>query len=507
MAGGIRSFPFFSSIIVPNVTATVITTAGNVSLTAAQVWGGEIHRDPSGSNRTDTLPSAHDLAVAMSGIDVGSMFEIVIRNDGAQTITLAAGAGGTASGTMTIPQGGANLFRIRFTNITYPTEAYEVSGLSSAGSGGGGAGDALTTNPLSQFAPTTSAQLRGVISDETGTGAAVFAGSPAIITPTIASFANAAHSHLNAAGGGTITAGAISDLATAAIAFTNKSGAISQWTNDSGYLTSVSAHNLLSATHGDTLTDTVVRGDILYGNSTPKWARLAKPSVLSDLSHDGTDVSWVTATGTGAPVRAASPTFITSVLLPNGLVGTPSVGFGSEPGLGFYRSAGSTITFTASGSPLFTISSSGFYLPDAAQIGWSNGLFFQRDAYGVLALRNGSAAQKVRVYNTFTAIDTAGEWFKQDWQTTANQFRFGTAKGSSTGTARAASWDYGGTEASPSAAISVPITSGNIIFGGGVQLSNAAVTGLTAGVLAATTNATIVLYDSTGQAYRVPCII
>ena len=33
-----------------------------------------------------------------------------------------------------------------------------------------GGGDALTTNPLSQFAATTSAQLRGVLSDESGTG-------------------------------------------------------------------------------------------------------------------------------------------------------------------------------------------------------------------------------------------------------------------------------------------------------------------------------------------------
>src|SRR5439155_14590969 len=44
-------------------------------------------------------------------------------------------------------------------------------------------------------------------------------------------------------------------------AFTNKTGNISQWTNDSGYLTSVTAHNVLSATHGDTLAASVVRGD------------------------------------------------------------------------------------------------------------------------------------------------------------------------------------------------------------------------------------------------------
>jgi low affinity Fe/Cu permease len=41
-----------------------------------------------------------------------------------------------------------------------------------------GGGNALTTNPLSQFSSTTSAQLAGVLSDETGTGLAVFNDSP-----------------------------------------------------------------------------------------------------------------------------------------------------------------------------------------------------------------------------------------------------------------------------------------------------------------------------------------
>lgn len=50
---------------------------------------------------------------------------------------------------------------------------------------GTGSGDALTANPLSQFAATTSAQLAGVISDETGTDKVVFSDSPALTgTPT-----------------------------------------------------------------------------------------------------------------------------------------------------------------------------------------------------------------------------------------------------------------------------------------------------------------------------------
>jgi len=46
-------------------------------------------------------------------------------------------------------------------------------------------GDALVANPLSQFAATTSAQLAGVLSDETGTGLAVFATSPTLVTPLL----------------------------------------------------------------------------------------------------------------------------------------------------------------------------------------------------------------------------------------------------------------------------------------------------------------------------------
>ena len=43
----------------------------------------------------------------------------------------------------------------------------------------------LTSGTLGQFAATTSSQLAGVISDETGTGSLVFANSPSLITPNI----------------------------------------------------------------------------------------------------------------------------------------------------------------------------------------------------------------------------------------------------------------------------------------------------------------------------------
>lgn len=49
-------------------------------------------------------------------------------------------------------------------------------------------GGALVANPLSQFAATTSLQLKGVISDETGSGALVFATAPTLTDPIITGY-------------------------------------------------------------------------------------------------------------------------------------------------------------------------------------------------------------------------------------------------------------------------------------------------------------------------------
>jgi len=52
------------------------------------------------------------------------------------------------------------------------------------------------------------------------------------------------------------------------------------------------AHNLLSATHGDALADSVVAGDVLIGNATPKWARLAKGSQYAILAMGAALPAW-----------------------------------------------------------------------------------------------------------------------------------------------------------------------------------------------------------------------
>lgn len=65
------------------------------------------------------------------------------------------------------------------------TNIKTVNSNSLLGSGNVAVGDALVANPLSQFASTTSAQLLGVLSDETGSGVAVFGTSPTLATPVI----------------------------------------------------------------------------------------------------------------------------------------------------------------------------------------------------------------------------------------------------------------------------------------------------------------------------------
>jgi hypothetical protein len=87
------------------------------------------------------------------------------------------------SGTLPVARGGTGLSALGTSLQVLRTNAgataLEYATITTA------SGDALVANPLSQFAATTSAQLAGVISDETGSGALVFATSPTLVTPNI----------------------------------------------------------------------------------------------------------------------------------------------------------------------------------------------------------------------------------------------------------------------------------------------------------------------------------
>lgn len=126
--------PRLQTVCMPLMTPTSITTAGNVTLTAAQLMNGMILRDGNGGARTDTLPTAALLVEAIQGAMVGTSFVCELRNSTstAVSITLAAGTGCTISGTATIAQLNSKALLINITNVTPGSEAYTVYSLGTA---------------------------------------------------------------------------------------------------------------------------------------------------------------------------------------------------------------------------------------------------------------------------------------------------------------------------------------------------------------------------------------
>lgn len=131
-----------------------------------------------------------------------------------------------------------------------------------------GGGNAQTADPLSQFAATTSAQLAGVISDETGTGALVFANSPTLVTPALGTPASGT---LTNATGLPISTG-VSGLGTGVATF----------------LATPSSANLAAA-----VTNETGSGALVFGTSPT----IDAPSITGVLTTSGAQITTANAMG------------------------------------------------------------------------------------------------------------------------------------------------------------------------------------------------------------------
>lgn len=151
-----------------------------------------------------------------------------------------------------------------------------------------GAAYALKASSLAQFAATTSAELRGVLSDETGTGAAVFATSPTLVTPAL----------------GTPASGTLTNCTGLPVS----TGVAGLGTGVATFLATPSSANLASA-----LTDETGSGAAVFGTS---------PTFTTDVRG----LMWAMAPGGRLTLTTAVPLTTADVTGAGTLYYTPYVG-------------------------------------------------------------------------------------------------------------------------------------------------------------------------------------
>jgi len=190
-----------------------------------------------------------------------------------------------------------------------------------------GGGDALTANPLSQFAATTSAQLAGVMSDETGSGDLVFATSPTLVTPAL----------------GTPSSGNLgSCTAYPGDASLTTIGTVTSGTISTGAVIADATMTLGSDADGD-----------IYYRSSNKLTRLAKgtASQVLKMNSGATAPEWVAATEHIAIAISDETTAITT--------GTAKATFRMPYAFTLTGVRASLSTASSSGLPTFDINEGG----------------------------------------------------------------------------------------------------------------------------------------------------
>lgn len=168
-----------------------ITASGGFTVSESLAWTGDISPaqitadqndyNPTGLSTASVLRLTTDASRNITGLAGGSDGRVIlIHNIGSFALVLKDESASSTAANRFALNADVSLGADSSTMLQYDSTSsrWRVIG----GSGAAGGGDALTSNPLSQFAATTSAQLAGVISDETGSGALVFGTSPTFTT-------------------------------------------------------------------------------------------------------------------------------------------------------------------------------------------------------------------------------------------------------------------------------------------------------------------------------------
>jgi hypothetical protein len=139
------------------------------------------HNGTTNATHTGDATGSTSLTLATVNSNVGTFTNSTITVNAKGLVTAAST--GSAAGAETDPVVNAINGLVKSDGATIGpvvsgTDIKTINGASILGSGNITTGDALVSNPLSQFAPSTSTQLLGNLTDEVGSGFSVFNASP-----------------------------------------------------------------------------------------------------------------------------------------------------------------------------------------------------------------------------------------------------------------------------------------------------------------------------------------
>lgn len=109
--------------------APVTLTDAAVTLTTGQVQNGTLNASAFTAGRVLTLPTAAALVASLSGALAGSTLSLVVVCNSGGAATLAVGTGGTALGNLVVLASTSGQFRVRLTNVSSGSEAYQLQRL------------------------------------------------------------------------------------------------------------------------------------------------------------------------------------------------------------------------------------------------------------------------------------------------------------------------------------------------------------------------------------------